>query len=223
MRNKQKTPRGDGSRTGFKSLHRGEIRQEDDSKTSHAPQGKCARCPYFPGRGYACNVPCPFTVRGACAACVHFLPVNEHRNKARCLWTGERLDAGEVQWVRECIGFEERHFSASDLYPQNPQYPQNCLSEKKTGEGLTSAGVSGKVVFPNLERRHKRLSSLPKAGKSLVRISAVEAPIMSNGRLSHIGRVATSSIREGWRLLKSRGELHPAFSFNPRILEVPHV
>lgn len=67
MRDKQKTPRGDGSRTGFKSLHRGEIRQEDDSKTSHAPQEKCARCPYFPGRGYACNVPCPFT--GGIDAC----------------------------------------------------------------------------------------------------------------------------------------------------------
>ena len=224
MLRKQKTREVGKNFAGSKTGHLEKIRWENDNGFFPAIQEKCARCPYFPGMGYACNlVPCPSTVRGACAVCIHFLPVNEHRNKARCLWTGERLDAGEVQWVRECIGFEERHFSASDLYPQNPQYPQNCLSEKKTGEGLTSAGVSGKVVFPNLERRHKRLSSLPKAGKSLVRISAVEAPIMSNGRLSHIGRVATSSIREGWRLLKSRGELHPAFSFNPRILEVPHV
>lgn len=202
MRNKQKTPRGDGSRTGFKSLHRGEIRQEDDSKTSHAPQGKCARCPYFPGRGYACNlVPCPFTVRGACAVCIHFLTVDEHRNKARCVWTGERLDAGEAQWVRECIGFE-----------------------KKTGEGLTSAGVSGNLASPNQSRRHKRLSSLPRAGKSLVRISAVEAPIMSNGRLSHIGGVATSKYREAWRLRLSRGALLPRLFFLiPKSIEVPHV
>lgn len=193
MRNKQKTPRGDGSRTGFKSLHRGEIRQEDDSKTSHAPQGKCARCPYFPGRGYACNVPCPFTVRGACAACVHFLPVNEHRNKARCVWTGERLDAGEVQWVRECIGFE-----------------------KKAGEGLTSGMDFRHGECPlNYSRRNKRLSSLPRAGKSLVRISAVEAPIMSNGRLSHIGRVATSKYREAWRHRIGRGALLPCLFFIP--------
>lgn len=199
MRNKQKTPRGDGSRTGFKSLHRGEIRQEDDSKTSHAPQGKCARCPYFPGRGYACNVPCPFTVRGACAACVHFLPVNEHRNKARCLWTGERLDAGEVQWVRECIGFE-----------------------KKTGEGLTSAGVSGKVRLPNLDRRSNRLSLLPRNGKSIAAYSAVEAPIVSSGRLSHIGGVQRPHVREAVAAYLGPGSVVPCLFYFPN-LEVPHV
>ncbi len=200
MLNKQKTPRGDGGRTGFKSLHRGKNRQEDDSNSLPAIQEKCVRCPYFPGMGYACNVPCPFTVRGACAACIHFLPVNEHRNKARCLWTGERLDAGEVQWVRECIGFE-----------------------KKAGEGLTSAGDSGNLASPNYSRRNKRLSSLSKAGKSLVRISAVEVPAVFSGRLSHIGRVATSSIREDWRHRIGRGALLPCLFVFPQLFEVPHV
>ena len=224
MRNKQKTPRGDGSRTGFKSLHRGEIRQEDDSKTSHAPQGKCARCPYFPGRGYACNVPCPFTVRGACAVCIHFLTVDEHRNKARCLWTGERLDAGEVQWVRECIGFEERHFSASALYPQYPRYPQNCLSEKKTGEGLTSAGVSGKVGFPKSVRGVAiAVSSSPTVKKVLPAYSAVEALTISSGRLSHIGGIITSRTREGLAVSDRLGSVViPPLLFNPKLSEVPH-
>lgn len=201
MRNKQKTPRGDGSRTGFKSLHRGEIRQEDDSKTSHALQGKCARCPYFPGRGYACNVPCPFTVRGACAACVHFLPVNEHRNKARCLWTGERLDAGEAQWVRECIGFE-----------------------KKTGEGLTSGMDFRHGECPQIHmRRSNRLSCFPRAGKSIAAYSACLAAGIFIGRLAHIGGVVTSSIREDWRPHMSRGALLPRLFFLiPKSYEVPH-
>lgn len=199
MRNKQKTPRGDGSRTGFKSLHRGEIRQEDDSKTSHAPQGKCARCPYFPGRGYACNVPCPFTVRGACEACIHFLPVNEHRNKARCLWTGERLDAGEAQWVRECIGFERRD------------------------EGLTSAGVSGNLASPNLTRRSNRLSVLPRDGRSIAAYSAVEASIMSNGRLSHIGGVQRPVSARTGGFVRAGERCYPASFFTPKSNEVPHV
>lgn len=200
MLNKQKTPRGDGSRTGFKSLHRGEIRQEDDSNFLPAIQEKCVRCPYFPGRGYACNlVPCPFTVRGACEACIHFLPVNEHRNKARCAWTGERLDAGEVQWVRECIGFE-----------------------KKAGEGLTSAGVSGKVRLPNLDRRSNRLSLLPRNGKSIAAYSAVEAPIVSSGRLSHIGGVQRPHVREAVAAYLGPGSVVPCLFYFPN-LEVPHV
>ena len=202
MLRKQKTREVGKNFAGSKTGHVEKIRWENDNGFFPAIQEKCARCPYFPGMGYACNlVPCPSTVRGACAAYVHFLPVNEHRNKARCVWTGERLDAGEVERVRECIGFE-----------------------KKAGEGLTSAGVSGNLASPNQSRRHKRLSSLPRAGKSLVRISAVEAPIMSNGRLSHIGGVATSKYREAWRLRLSRGALLPRLFFLiPKSIEVPHV
>lgn len=202
MLRKQKTPRGDGSRTGFKSLHRGEIRQEDDSNSLPAIQEKCVRCPYFPGMGYACNVPCPFTVRGACAACIHFLPVNEHRNKARCLWTGERLDAGEVQWVRECIGFE-----------------------KKAGEGLTSAGVSGKVSFPKSVRGVAiAVSSSPTVKKVLPAYSAVEALTISSGRLSHIGGIITSRTREGLAVSDRLGSVViPPLLFNPKLSEVPHV
>lgn len=202
MRDKQKTPRGDGSRTGFKSLHRGEIRQEDDSKTSHAPQGKCARCPYFPGRGYACNVPCPFTVRGACAACVHFLPVNEHRNKARCVWTGERLDAGEVERVRECIGFEE-----------------------KTGLDLCRSLRQGEVPL-NLARRSNRLFCFPRAGKSIAAYTAIShspAGNISGGRYVHIGRVIRPGLREGPAASLRPGSVSPCLFLFPKLSEVPHV
>lgn len=222
MLRKQKTREVGKNFAGSKTGHVEKIRWENDNGFFPAIQEKCVRCPYFPGMGYACNAPCPFTVRGACAACVHFLPVNEHRNKARCLWTGERLDAGEVQWVRECIGFEERHFSASDLYPQNPQYPQNCLSEKKTGEGLTSAGVSGKVRLPNLDRRSNRLSLLPRNGKSIAAYSAVEAPIVSSGRLSHIGGVQRPHVREAVAAYLGPGSVVPCLFYFPN-LEVPHV
>lgn len=223
MLRKQKTREVGKNFAGSKTGHLEKIRWQKDNGFCPAIQEKCVRCPCFPGMGYACNVPCPFTVRGACAVCIHFLTVDEHRNKARCVWTGARLDAAEMELLRECIGFEERHFSASDLYPQNPQYPQNCLSEKKTGEGLTSAGDSGNLASPNYMRRNKRLSSLPRAGKSLVRISAAEAPIMSNGWLSHIGRVATSSIREDWRHHVGRGALSPCLFVFPKLHEVPHV
>lgn len=199
MLRKQKTREVGKNFAGSKTGHLEKIRWQKDNGFCPAIQEKCVRCPCFPGMGYACNVPCPFTVRGACAVCIHFLTVDEHRNKARCVWTGARLDAGEVERVRECIGFEE-----------------------KTGEGLTSAGVSGNLTSPNYMRRNKRLSSLPRAGKSLVRISAAEAPIMSNGRLSHIGRVATSSIREDWRHHVGRGALSPCLFVFPKLHEVPH-
>ncbi len=109
MLNKQKTREGEGAFAGSRTGDEKNNWQETGSNFPSDSQGKCVRCPFFPGKGYACNlVPCPFTEPGACLVCVHFLPVNEHRNKARCVWTGERLDAGEVERVRECIGFERR-------------------------------------------------------------------------------------------------------------------
>lgn len=226
MLRKQKTREVGKNFAGSKTGHVEKIRWENDNGFFPAIQEKCARCPCFPGMGYACNlVPCPFTVRGACAICIHSLPVNEHRNKARCLWTGERLDAGDVERVRECIGFEERHFSASDLYPQNPQYPQNCLSEKKTGEGLTSAGVSGKVGFPKSVRGVAiAVSSSPTVKKVLPAYSAVEALTISSGRLSHIGGIITSRTREGLAVSDRLGSVViPPLLFNPKLSEVPHV
>ncbi len=200
MLNKQKTREGKGAFAGSRTGDLENNRQEEGSNFLPVSQEKCVRCPNFPGKGYACNlVPCPFTEPGACAACVHFLPVNEHRRKARCVWTGERLDAGEVERERECIGFERRE------------------------EGLTSAGACGNLISPNHMRRNKRLFCLPKAGKSLVRMSAVEVPAVSSGQLLHIGGVATSSIREDWRPHMSRGALLPRlFLLIPKSYEVPH-
>lgn len=202
MLRKQKTREVGKNFAGSKTGHVEKIRWENDNGFFPAIQEKCARCPYFPGMGYACNlVPCPSTVRGACAACVHFLPVNEHRNKARCVWTGERLDAGEVERVRECIGFE-----------------------KKAGEGLTSAGVSGKVSFPKSVRGVAiAVSSSPTVKKVLPAYSAVEALTISSGRLSHIGGIITSRTREGLAVSDRLGSVViPPLLFNPKLSEVPH-
>lgn len=84
---------------------------------------------------------------------------------------------------------------------------------------LTSPVGYGFLGFPNFMRRNKRLLIPPRSGKSLVRISAVEEAAISSGLLSHIGRVATSSIREDWRLHEGRGELFPAFFVFPKLHE----
>ena len=80
---------------------------------------------------------------------------------------------------------------------------------------LTLRGLSGMVEVPNQVRRRKRLPDFPRVGRSLAAQSAfaVKAPAgrLSGGLLAHIGRVATSRTREGWRLHLSRGALRPAF------------
>ena len=80
---------------------------------------------------------------------------------------------------------------------------------------LTLRGLSGMVEAPNQVRRRKRLPDFPRVGRSLAAQSAfaVKAPAgrLSGGLLAHIGRVATSRTREGWRLHLSRGALRPAF------------
>ena len=85
---------------------------------------------------------------------------------------------------------------------------------------LTSGRPAGMVEAPNQSRRNKRRSSLPKAGKSLVAYSAcLAAGGVSIGKLAHIGGVATSSIREDWRLHLSRGGLLPRLFFlNPKAM-----
>ena len=202
MLRKQKTREVGKNFAGSKTGHLEKIRWQKDNGFCPAIQEKCVRCPCFPGMGYACNVPCPFTVRGACAVCIHFLTVDEHRNKARCVWTGARLDAGEVERVRECIGFEE-----------------------KAGEDLTSAGVSGKVGFPkNVRGVAIAVSSSPTVKKVLPAYSAVEALTISSGRLSHIGGIITSRTREGLAVSDRLGSVViPPLLFNPKLSEVPHV
>lgn len=200
MRDKQKTREGMRLFTGSETENLEKSCWGEDTAFPCSYQGKCARCPYSPGRGMACNLEsCPFSSSGRCKDCAHLLPLDEHRRKARCRWTGERLASGGVERVRDCIGFE-----------------------KKAGEGLTSAGVYGNLASPNLTRRNKRLSSLPRAGKSLVRISAVEAPIMSNGRLSHIGGVQRPSTVRLGGFVRAGERCCPASFFTPKSNEVPH-
>lgn len=206
MLNKQKTREGEGAFAGSRTGDLENNRQEEGSNFLPASQGKCVRCPYFPGKGYACNlVPCPFTEPGACLACVHFLPVNEHRNKARCVWTGERLDAGEVERVRECIGFELRE------------------------EGLTSAGACGNLVSPkyNERRTANAISFPPRKGRStrtsIAESSAYHALLGATRReRGYIGRVQRPVSVKTRQPLVGLGSVVPCLSFYPQNNEVPH-
>ena len=199
MRDKQKTREGMRLFTGSETENLEKSCWGEDTAFPCSYQGKCARCPYSPGRGLTCNLEsCPFSSSGRCKDCASLLPVNEHRRKARCRWTGERLASGDVERVRYCIGFEKR--PGLDL----------CRSLRQ-GE-----------VPQNHDRRSNRLSCFPRAGKSIAAYSAVEAPAVSSGRLSHIGGVATSSIREDWRLIVSRGALLSRLFFLIPTHEVPH-
>lgn len=62
---------------------------------------------------------------------------------------------------------------------------------------LTSARAWGTVKTPNFVRRHKRLSCLPRTGKSLVVYSAYHAAGVSIGRLAHVGEKLRPGFREG--------------------------
>lgn len=203
MLRKQKTREVGKNFAGSKTGHIEKIRWEKDNGFCPAIQEKCVRCSCFPGRGYACNlVPCPFTVRGACEACIHFLPVNEHRNKARCAWTGERLNAGEMELLRECIGFEE-----------------------KTGLDLCRSLRQGEVPL-NLARRSNRLFCFPRAGKSIAAYTAIShspAGNISGGRYVHIGRVIRPGLREGPAASLRPGSVSPCLFLFPKLSEVPHV
>ncbi len=199
MRDKQKTREEVLCFTGSKTGHGEKIRWEKCSSLLSTLQGKCARCLYSPGRGMACNLEsCPLSSSGPCKDCASLLPVNEHRRKARCLWTGEGLASGGVERVRDCIGFEER--PGLDL----------CRSLRQ-GE-----------VPQNRDRRSNRLSCFPRAGKSIAAYSACLVAGMFIGRLAHIGGVATSSIREDWRLITSRGALLSRLFFLIPNREVSH-
>lgn len=90
--------------------------------------------------------------------------------------------------------------------------------------GLHFAALYGTLEAPNQSSRNRRLSCLPKVGKSSVHASAyISVPEVYPATVI-IGRDATSSIREDWRLRLSRGALFPClFSFNPKSIEASHV
>lgn len=206
MLNKQKTREGLGGFAGSEMMFMAE--QEDNTRFPLVPQGKCVRCPYFPGKGYACNLPvCPFPEPAPCLACVHFLPVNEHRRKARCVWTGERLDAGEEQRERECIGFERRD------------------------EGLTSGPLSGMVRLPKYNERHTA-NAIPVSPqeqekapeKALLKVLHIMPCRKSTRReRGYIGRVQRPVSVKTRQPLIGLGSVVPCLSFYPQNNEVPHV
>ena len=75
---------------------------------------------------------------------------------------------------------------------------------------LTGTGESVNFEFPNFVSRNRRLSRAPHGEKVLYAPSAIfhaPAGIVSSGRRVSIGRPATSSIREDWRLYEGRGAL----------------
>ena len=91
---------------------------------------------------------------------------------------------------------------------------------------LTFALRSLILNSPNQVSRNRRLSALPKSDEVLSAHSAifrVPSGIVSGGRRVSIGRPATSSIREDWRLHLSRGALSVClFLLNPqKSSEVP--
>ena len=91
---------------------------------------------------------------------------------------------------------------------------------------LTFAPRSLILISPNQVSRNRRLLALPKSGEVLSAHSAifrVPSSVVSAGRRVSIGRPATSSIREDWRLHLSRGALSVClFLLNPpKSSEVP--
>lgn len=91
---------------------------------------------------------------------------------------------------------------------------------------LTQGRLSGMVKFPNHDGRNRRLSLAPQGEKVLSAQTAVfhtHAGSVSGERCVPIGRVATSSIREDWRLIVSRGALLPCLFLYPKSRGVFHV
>lgn len=90
---------------------------------------------------------------------------------------------------------------------------------------LTFARRSLILSSPNCDSRNRRLLALPKSGEVLSALSAIFHTLggaVSTEAYVYVGRVATSSIREDWRLITGRGALLPClFHFKSRNCEVP--
>ena len=75
---------------------------------------------------------------------------------------------------------------------------------------LTGGGLFANVKTPNYVSHNRRPPRAPHGGKVLSASSAIfraPAGLVSGGRRVSIGRPATSSIREDWRLHIGRGAL----------------
>ncbi len=205
MRDKQKTREGMRLFTGSETENLEKSCWGEDTAFPCSYQGKCARCTYSPGRGLTCNLEsCPLSSSGPCKDCAHLLPLDEHRRKARCRWTGERLASGGVERVRDCIGIEER--PGLDL----------CRSLRQ-----------GEVPqIPYEGERH--LFRLPRAERTFVRKSFVlklpAGGVPIGGRFEHIDGNASSVFREGTAaFIRGRGkQALPSFFNSQNPYEVPH-
>ena len=90
---------------------------------------------------------------------------------------------------------------------------------KSIMQSLTDRGISLILNSPNQSSRNRRLSHAPHGEKVLSAQTAIfhalDGAVSAEVRV-YVGRVATSSIREDWRLRLSRGALfNPASFFNP--------
>ena len=94
------------------------------------------------------------------------------------------------------------------------------------GTVLQFVGLYGNVKTPNYQSRNKRLSSLPKAGRSLVHVSAyISVPEVYPAAVT-IGRVQRPACREVLAAFGRPGSVVTLpFSFNPKsqTTEVSHV
>ncbi len=205
MRDKQKTREGLRLFTGSETENLEKSCWGEDTAFPCSYQGKCARCTYSPCRGMACNLEsCPLSSSGRCKDCAHLLPLDEHRRKARCRWTGERLASGDVERVRDCIGFE-----------------------KRPGLDLCRSLRQGEV--PQISTKGERhLPGLPRAGETFVRKSFVlklpAGGVPIGGQFEHIDGNTSSVVREATATFgRGRGkQVLPSF-FNPQVsTEVPH-
>lgn len=103
---------------------------------------------------------------------------------------------------------------------ENSPRKNDLLIKKISKTLLTAFATLCRLYFPNQKRRSRRLLAVPAAGE--VRSFLFLPSNRPFWAWMHIGG-ATSSIREDWRPLLSRGALFRFFAFkNPKSKEVFH-
>lgn len=119
---------------------------------------------------------------------------------SRCVYA-EWPQAGTCLWCRAQLRTVDRDGA-----------PQYCR-EFRLARDLTSKPGSGMVDVPNLARRHKRLSCLPKAGKSFVAYSACHARTVFSVARVYISRVTRPGRREAPAASLRPGSVLPCFFY----------
>ena len=133
-----------------------------------------------------------------------------------------RIEKGSVLavvWDACTEPFKKRTSQESILFPVG-------MESVSAGFSLTVGRLFATVKTPNQSSRNRRLALAPQGAEDLSAHTAIfhaPAGTVSGGWRVYVGGVATSSIREDWRLRLSLGALWPRlFFFNPKSIEVPH-